>query len=153
MLHRITQCEKAAAGILESIAQGNQFLPAINANPPAIPQIAFESFSVDIEIGDIGVAPDKRMERLDIAHGGTVFFASVNLYSPGVTELDRNNPLGRIRTEQQFVIFESHEPATTRRKRGESSVGDHLLIALVLVLETGGSKFSSTITNGRSFPL
>src|SRR6478672_1119712 len=35
VLHRIAQREKAAAGILQSISERDQFLPAVDANPPA----------------------------------------------------------------------------------------------------------------------
>ncbi len=118
MLHRIAQREETATRALQSIAERDQFLPTVDADPPAIPQIAFELFGVDIEIGHVGIAPDERVERLDVGDGRAVLFAPVNLDRPGVAELDRNDPRSRVGTEEERVFLESHGPATTRRMSG-----------------------------------
>src|SRR3954464_13859013 len=108
VLYRIAQREKAAAGILQAVPERDQFLPAIDADPPAEAQIARQFFGVDIQIGHVGIAPDERMKRLDIARNGTVLLAPVNLYRPRFAELNRDNRRRRVRAEKQFVFFESH---------------------------------------------
>jgi hypothetical protein len=87
-------------------------------------------------------------------------FAPVNLDGARVAELDRNDPRSRIGAEEERIFLESHGPATTRRKRGESSVGVtrafFLVLVLVLVIviviecstqESITSMSTSTITN------
>ena len=75
-MHRIAQSEKTAARVLKSVAERDQFLPAVDADPPAEFQIARKFLGVRLaEIGDIGIAPDKRMEFLDLAAGGAILFA------------------------------------------------------------------------------
>ena len=67
MLHRIAQREERAAGALQSIAQRDQFLPTVDADPPAVASNRREFFGFDVEIGHVGIAPDERMKRLDVA--------------------------------------------------------------------------------------
>ena len=69
MLNRIGKREEIAAGVLESVAERNQFLPAIDCDEPAVLQIAPEFFRLDAKIDNVGVGPDKRVKRLDV---GTV---------------------------------------------------------------------------------
>ena len=123
MLHRIAQREETPARALQSVSERDQFLPAVDANPPTIAQIAGEFFGVDIEIGDVRIAPDKRMERLDVGNGRAIFFAAVNLDGPSVAQLDRDDPRRRVGAEEERIFLESHGPATTRRSRVESSDG------------------------------
>ena len=120
MLHRIAEREKAAAGALQSIAQGDQFLPAIHADPPAVAQIAGELFGVDVQIGNVGIAPDEWVERLGVGDSRAILFPAINLHGPGIAELDRHDARRRVGSEKQRVFLESHGPATTRRYRGES---------------------------------
>ena len=115
MLHRIAQREEAAAGALQAIAERDQFLPAIDADPPAELQIAGELLGFDPEIGHIGVAPNERMKRLDVAGRAAVFFAAINFHRAGIAHLDRDNPRRRIGAEEQGVFLER---PLVRRVRG-----------------------------------
>src|SRR5438477_3795468 len=108
MLHRIAQREEAAARALESVAQGDQFLPTVHADPPAVTQIARELLSVDIQIGHVGIAPDERMERLDVDARRAIFFSAINLYGSRFAQLDRDDPFSGIGPEKQRVFFKRH---------------------------------------------
>ena len=108
MLHRIAQREEAASGALQSIAQGDQLLPTVDADSPGITQVAREFFSIDVEIGHVGIAPDERVERLDVGRGRSIFLAPVDLDRSGVAELDRDDARGRVGTEEECVFLESH---------------------------------------------
>src|SRR5438552_427588 len=103
MLHRIAQREETATGALESVAQGNQFLPTVDGDPPTIAQIARELFGVDVEIGDIGIAPDKRVERFDVGGSRSIFFAPVDSDGPGIAELDCDDPQSRVGAEEERI--------------------------------------------------
>src|SRR5947209_1011249 len=108
MLHRIAQREKTAACVFQSVSQCDQFLPAVDTDSPPVTQVAGEFLRVDVEIGDVGVAPDKWLERLDIGPYRTILFASVNFHGSRLTELDGDNPRGRVGPEQELVFLESH---------------------------------------------
>ena len=157
MLHRIAQREEAAAGALQPVTERDQLLPAVDADPPAVTQIAAELLGLDVEIGHVGIAPDKRVKRLDIGRGRAILFAAINLHGPGFAQLDRNDARGRVRAKKERVFLESHGPATTRRNCGESSGGVRVLVivlVLVLVIEVSRSTIdheqdTSTITKGR----
>ena len=53
MLNRIGKREKIAAGVLESVAKRNQFLPAIDCDQPAVLQIAPEFLRLDAKIDNV----------------------------------------------------------------------------------------------------
>src|ERR1700704_6225104 len=101
MLNRIAQSEVVAARVLETIAQRNQFLPAIGCDTPTVSKIAFELFGIDAKIDNVAVGPDKRMEGLDLGDGRPIFFAPINLYRAGLAQLDRDNARGRISAKEQ----------------------------------------------------
>src|SRR5262245_12581892 len=75
VLHRIVQSEKIASDLFESVAEGDQFLPTVSSDTPAIAQIALELFSIDVEVRNIGITPKKWVERLDVCRGRTILFA------------------------------------------------------------------------------
>jgi len=47
MLHRIGQGEEIAPGVFESVAQGDEFFPAIDSDQPAVMEIALKLFGLD----------------------------------------------------------------------------------------------------------
>ena len=53
MLNRIGKREEIAAGVFESVAKRNQFLPAIDCDEPAVLQIAPEFLRLDAKIDNV----------------------------------------------------------------------------------------------------
>ena len=53
MLNRIGKREEIAAGVFESVAKRNQFLPAIDCDEPAVLQIAAKFFRLDAKIDNV----------------------------------------------------------------------------------------------------
>ena len=78
MLHRIGECEEIAAGVFQSVAKRDQFLPAIDGDQPAVLQIAPEFFRFDAKIDNVRVGPDERMKRLDVGNGRSICFAPMH---------------------------------------------------------------------------
>src|ERR1700730_1774422 len=108
MLNRIAQSEVVAPGVLETVAQRDQFLPAIDGDTPAVSEIAFELFGVDTKIDDVAVGPDKWMKGLDLGDDRPIFFAAINLYRAGLAQLDRDNPRSWIGAEERRVFLKFH---------------------------------------------
>src|SRR6266446_7168259 len=108
MLDRIAQSEETATGVFESVAQRDQFFPAVDADAPAVSQIAFEFFRIDAEIGHVGIEPDERMELFDVSDGRSILLAPINLYRSGIAQLNGNDARRGIGAEEQRVGFEGH---------------------------------------------
>ena len=108
MLNRISQREEVAPCAFQSVSERDQFLPTVHADSPAVAQLARELFSVDVEIGYVGITPDERMKRFDLGYNRSIPIASVDLDCSGFTQLDRDDPLGRIRSKQEVIFLESH---------------------------------------------
>src|SRR5439155_23384035 len=108
MLHRIVEGEEIAVRFLEAVAQSDQFLPTINRDQPAVLQVAFELLGLNSKIDNIGVAPDKWMERLDVGDGRSALSAAINLYRSRFTQLNRNDARHRVRTKKHPVLLQFH---------------------------------------------
>ena len=97
-----------AVRFLEAVAQSDQFLPTINRDQPAVLQVAFELLGLNSKIDNIGVAPDKWMERLDVGDGRSVLSAAIELYRSCFTQLNRNDARHRVRTKEHPVLLQFH---------------------------------------------
>src|SRR6266480_3161666 len=111
MLHRIGRGEKIAPGVLESVAQCDEFLPAINRDQPAVFETALKLFGLDTKIDNVRIAPDKWVKSLDIGNGRSICFPAINLNRPGFAKFDRDNAWSKISAEEQSVLLEFHEPS------------------------------------------
>ena len=108
MLHRIGEREEIAPGALQAVAQRDQLLPAVDGDEPVELQVAGELLGVlHPEIRHVAIRPDERMKRLDVAHGGAVLLAPVDLHRPGVAHLDRDDARRRIGAEEHRVFLET----------------------------------------------
>ena len=67
MLDRIGEREIVAPGVLQSVAQRDQFLPTVDRNAPAVFEIAAQFFRFDPQIDNVAVGPDEWMKWLDLA--------------------------------------------------------------------------------------
>src|SRR5260370_22151504 len=108
MLNRIGKREEIAAGIFESVAKRNQFLPAIDCDEPAVLQIAPEFLRLDAKIDNVGVSPDKRVKRLDVGNRRTIWVPAMHTHGAGFAQLNSHNPRRRVRTEEKRVFLKFH---------------------------------------------
>src|SRR5712675_2545901 len=108
MLNRIGKREEIAAGVFESVTKRNQFLPAIDCDEPAVLQIAPELLSLDPKIDNVGVRPDKRMKRLDVGNGRTIWFPSMHTHGAGFAQFNGDDSRRRVRAEEQRVLLKFH---------------------------------------------
>src|SRR5260370_37872028 len=108
MLNRIGKREEIAAGVFESVAKRNQFLPAIDCDEPAVLQIAPELLSLDPKIDNVGVRPDKRVKRLDVGNGRTIWFPSMHTHDAGSAQLNSHHPRRRVCPEEKRVFLKFH---------------------------------------------
>src|SRR2546423_6146337 len=128
MLDWIGEREEIAPCVFESVAQSDEFLPAIDSDQPAILEIALKLFGFDAKIDNIRVAPDKWVERLNVGDGRFVRFPTINLNRSSLAEFNGHNARRWIRTEEQCVLLKFH--GCNRRLRGflgsESKLTPHL---------------------------
>ena len=111
VLHRVGQREKNASRALQAVAQRDQFFPTVDRDQPVELEIAGELLRVlHPEIGDVGVRPDERPERLHLDRGAAVLLATINAHRASVAHLDRDDSQRRIGAEEQQVIRKSHRP-------------------------------------------
>src|SRR4030095_3462902 len=120
MLDGIGESEEIAAGVFESVAQGDEFFPAIDRDQPAIPEIALKLFGFDAKIDNIGVAPDKWVERLDVGNGRSVRFPAIALNRSSLAEFNCDNARGWISAEEQRVLLKFHESSNFLSFRAKS---------------------------------
>src|SRR4029453_10832491 len=120
MLDGISESEEIAAGVFESVAQGDEFFPAIDRDQPAIPEIALKLFGFDAKIDNIRVAPDKWVERLNVGDGRSVRFPTINLNRSSLAEFNGHNARRWIRTKKQRVLLELHESSNFLSFRAKS---------------------------------
>jgi hypothetical protein len=78
MLNGIGEGEEIATGAFESVAERNQFLPAIDSDEPAVIQIAPKFFRFDTEIDNVRVGPDKRMKWLYVGDCRSICFPTMH---------------------------------------------------------------------------
>src|SRR5947207_2902651 len=90
------------------MAQGDQFLPAVDRDQPTKFQIAFELFRFDSKIDNVRVRPNERVEWLNISRCRSILFATVNLDRAGFAELDCHNSRCRISAEKDSVFLKFH---------------------------------------------
>src|SRR5215475_10412735 len=105
MLDWIRKREEIAASVFKSVAERDQFLPAINSDEPTVLQIPAEFFRLDAKIDNVGISPDKRMKWLDVGNGRIIFFPPVHAHGAGFAQFDSHNPWPRVRTEKQGVFL------------------------------------------------
>jgi hypothetical protein len=108
MLHRICECEVIAPGILQPVAQGNQFLPTVDRNQPAVFQTPLKLFGFDAQVDHVRICPNEWMKRLNVRYRRTVLFPAINLHRPGLAKLDCNDAWGWISAKEQRVFLEFH---------------------------------------------
>src|SRR5436305_12159121 len=108
MLHRIGRGEKIAPGVLESVAQCDECLPAINRDQPAVFETALKLFGLDTKIDNVRIAPDKWVKGLDIGNGRSICFPAINLNRPSFAEFDGDNAWRWISAKEQRVLLEFH---------------------------------------------
>jgi hypothetical protein len=125
MLHRISEREEGAAGAFQAVAERDQLLPAVHGDQPVELQIARQFFDAwrggvtlrldgvspylcEAEIGHVAIRPDEGVERLNVANGGAVLLAAVNLHRPGVAHLDRDDARGFVCAEEKLVVLKTH---------------------------------------------
>src|SRR5439155_24660412 len=108
MLHRIGKSEEIAPGVFESVAQYDEFFPAIDRDQPAVLEIALKLFGFDAEIDNVRVAPDKWVKRLNVGNGRTVRFPAINLNRSSLAELDSDNAGCWICAKEQRIFLEFH---------------------------------------------
>src|SRR5919198_446345 len=53
MLNRICECEEVASGAFQSVAERDQFLPAIDRDEPTVLQIGPKFFTLNAEIDNV----------------------------------------------------------------------------------------------------
>src|SRR4029077_11861822 len=109
MLHGIGKREEIAPGVFEPVAQCDEFLPAIDRDQPAVLEIALKLFGFDAEIDNIRVAPDKRVERLNVGDGRSISFPAIDLNRSSLAEFNCHNARGWISAEEQRVLLKFHE--------------------------------------------
>src|SRR5947209_13462632 len=66
MLHRVGEREEIAPGILQSVTQRDEFLPAIDGDQPAILEITAKFLGFNTEIDNVAIGPHKWMERPNV---------------------------------------------------------------------------------------
>src|SRR5438067_9718589 len=108
MLHRIGRGEKIAPGVLESVAQCDEFLPAINRDQPAVFETALKLFGLDTKIDNVRIEPDKWVKGLDIGNGRSICFPAINLNRPSFGEFAGDNTWRWISGEDQGVLLAFH---------------------------------------------
>src|SRR5204863_1705501 len=108
MLHRIGQGEEIAPSAFESVAQCDEFFPAIDRDQPAVLEIALKLFGFDAEIDNIRVAPDKWVKRLNIGNSRSVRFPAINLNRTSFAKFNGDNAWHWICAKEQGVLLEFH---------------------------------------------
>src|SRR4029077_3331318 len=108
MLNRIGKREEIAAGVFESVPKRNQFLPTIDGDQPSVLPIAPELLCLDAKIDNVGVGPDKRMKRLDVGNGRTIWFPAMHTHGAGFAQLNSHNPRRRVCAEEKCVFLKFH---------------------------------------------
>src|SRR5437867_5436453 len=140
MLHRIGKSEEIAPGVFESVAQCDEFFPAIDRDQPAVLEIALKLFGFDAEIDNVRVAPDKWVKRLNVGNSRSVRFPAINLNRASLAEFNGDNAWHWIRTEEQRVFLEFHR--CHRRLRGFRGFESELTITPILSLRGRGGQRS-----------
>src|SRR4030095_9547587 len=120
MLHRIGKGEEIAPGIFESVAQGDEFFPAVDRDQPAVLEIALKLFGFDAKVHNIRVAPDKWVERLNVGNGRSVRFPAINLNRSSLAEFNRDDAWRWISAKEQRVLLEFHESSNFLSFRAKS---------------------------------
>ena len=116
MLNRIGKREEIASGIFQSVAQRNEFFPAIDRHEPAVFEIAGQLFCFNAKIDNVGVGPNERVERLDLGRGRSIFFPAINFDRPGLAQLDGHNPRRWVSAKEHRVLFEIHRRSRESEK-------------------------------------
>src|SRR5262245_58864742 len=111
VLHRIGQREEIASRVFQSVAQCDEFFPAIDRNQPAILEIALKLFGFDAKIHNIRVAPDEWVKWLNISNGRSGCLPAINVNCSSFAEFNGDNAGRWISAEEQRVLLEFHEPS------------------------------------------
>src|SRR5439155_12681662 len=108
MLDWIGEGEKVAAGVFQTVAQRDQFLPAVDRDQPAKLQIAFEFFRFDSKIDNVAVRPNEWAKRLDVSRCRSILFTTMHFDRASLAQFDGNNSRRWICTEKDRVLLKFH---------------------------------------------
>src|SRR4051812_40804594 len=69
------------------------------------------------------------MKRLGLDRERATLFPPINLHRPRLAQLDRDDALGRVGAEKQFVFFESHSGTTVSARANQGRPSTHAAVA------------------------
>src|SRR5216110_177447 len=116
VLHGIGEREEIASGVSQSVAQCDQFFPAINRDQPAVFKTAFKLFGFDAKIQNIRVAPDKRVKRFNFDDCRSTFSPAINFNGSRFAQFNRDDPRRSIGAEEHGVLLKFHRGSRESEK-------------------------------------